>query len=96
MEFAAILKRFREESGLTQVGLANVSGVPVGTIRDYEQGKREPSLSAALKLAIALQRPLDALAGRDRNNPTTATNAEGKSKKRPNKRSEQEDDTPPR
>jgi transcriptional regulator with XRE-family HTH domain len=88
MDFAANLKRIREEAGLTQIGLANVSGVPVGTIRDYEQGKREPSLSAALKLAIALQRPLDALAGRDRNNPATATNTEVKGKKKGSKGSE--------
>jgi transcriptional regulator with XRE-family HTH domain len=34
-------------------------GVPVGTIREYEQGKRDPLLSTAQKLAHALDRGLD-------------------------------------
>lgn len=32
--------------------------MPVGTIREYEQGKRDPSLSTAQKLARALKHTL--------------------------------------
>jgi transcriptional regulator with XRE-family HTH domain len=34
--------------------LAEASGVPIGTIRDYEQSRREPLLATAAKLARAL------------------------------------------
>jgi transcriptional regulator with XRE-family HTH domain len=40
---------------MTQAGLSSASGVPVGTIRDYEQVKRDPLLSTAVKLAAALR-----------------------------------------
>ena len=63
MRFADTLKHFRRERGLSQPGLADASGVPVGTIRDYEQGKRGPLLENAAKLAVALGVSLDALAG---------------------------------
>lgn len=59
MTFAEKLKALRAEAGLSQTGLATASGIPVGTIRDYEQGKREPLLSNAQKLARALGVSLD-------------------------------------
>jgi transcriptional regulator with XRE-family HTH domain len=62
MAFADALKLFRQQRGMTQPGLAAASGVPVGTIRDYEQGKRDPLLSNARKLALALRVSLDDLA----------------------------------
>jgi len=49
------LKDLRVLRGLTQVQLADASGVPVGTLRDYEQGKRNPLLSNAQKLSKALR-----------------------------------------
>ncbi len=58
--FGERLKAFREAVGLSQSGLAEQSGVPVGTIRDYEQGRRDPSLEAAAKLARAVGKPLEA------------------------------------
>jgi transcriptional regulator with XRE-family HTH domain len=61
MSFATILKAEREAGGWTQVSLAEASGVPVGTIRDYEQGKRQPTLAIAAKLARALGVSLDVL-----------------------------------
>jgi transcriptional regulator with XRE-family HTH domain len=45
------------------MSLAETSGVPVGTIRDYEQGRRQPTVDQALKLARALRVSLNTLAG---------------------------------
>jgi transcriptional regulator with XRE-family HTH domain len=57
--FGEKLKELRTAAGKTQAGLASESGVPIGTIRDYEQGKRDPLLSTAQKLAHALGHRLD-------------------------------------
>jgi transcriptional regulator with XRE-family HTH domain len=54
MTFAEKLKALRTAAGWTQAEFAEKCGVPLGTIRDYEQGKRDPSLSAVLKLARGL------------------------------------------
>src|SRR4051812_5537617 len=54
MHFGQKIRELREGAGLTQVGLAEASGVPIGTIRDYEQMKRAPLLPAVQKLAKAL------------------------------------------
>ena len=52
--FAARLKELRAASGQTQLQLAENAGVPVSTVRGYENGQREPSLSNLLRLARAL------------------------------------------
>lgn len=54
MGFGEKLKELRGVAGISQVALADKSGVPVGTIRDYEQAKRTPLLSTAVKLARGL------------------------------------------
>jgi transcriptional regulator with XRE-family HTH domain len=59
MPFGDKLKQLRQQKGMTQAKLASVSGIPVGTIRDYEQGKRDPLLSNAQRLAKALAVSLD-------------------------------------
>ncbi len=59
MTFGEKLKELRSEAGMTQAELAELSDVPLGTIRDYEQGKRDPLLSTAQKLARALNQSLD-------------------------------------
>jgi len=59
------LKKLREEKGLSQAKLAAASGVPVGTLRCWEYGRRTPLLDAALLVAKALGVSLDELAGRD-------------------------------
>lgn len=59
LTFGEKLKELRTVAGLTQAGLADASSVPIGTIRDYEQGKRDPLLSTAQKLAHALGFRLD-------------------------------------
>jgi transcriptional regulator with XRE-family HTH domain len=66
MSFGQKLKELRIQAGMTQSQLAEVSDVPLGTIRDYEQGKRDPLLSKAQKLARALEQSLDAFAPQPR------------------------------
>jgi ribosome-binding protein aMBF1 (putative translation factor) len=61
MQFSEQLKRLREAKGLSQNGLAKESGIPAGTIRDYEQGRIAPSLAKAHQLAITLGVSLDEL-----------------------------------
>jgi transcriptional regulator with XRE-family HTH domain len=39
---------------MTQAQLAQASGVPLGSIRNYEQGQREPYWNVAFRLANAL------------------------------------------
>lgn len=39
------LKNARKRAGLTQAQVAEVSGIPLGTLRRWEQGVNEPSLS---------------------------------------------------
>jgi len=61
---AANLKALRERAGLTQAELAGAAGVPLGTLRCWEQATRGPLLAAAARLADALGCTLDELAGR--------------------------------
>jgi transcriptional regulator with XRE-family HTH domain len=65
MTFADKLKERRQAAGMTQAALSEASGVPLPTIRDYEQGKREPLLSNAQRLARALGASLDVFPGPD-------------------------------
>lgn len=52
--FATRLKELRTQAGLSQNGLADKSGVPVGTIRYFEYGLREPTFDTLTKLAAGL------------------------------------------
>jgi transcriptional regulator with XRE-family HTH domain len=54
LTFAEILKQLRERAGLTQAALALKAGLSLGIVRDYEQGRKEPALRSAFKLADAL------------------------------------------
>src|SRR5699024_8122565 len=47
----------RQKSGLSQPGFANLLGVSVRTLQDWEQGRRQPSRAAASLIQIAKQRP---------------------------------------
>ena len=53
------MKGLREGRGLTQVQLAERSGVPLGSLRNYEQGLRQPLLKQAARLAKALGCSID-------------------------------------
>jgi transcriptional regulator with XRE-family HTH domain len=54
MTFAEKLRELRTEKGLSETRLAELSGVPFGTVHEYGLGRRKPSLTAAVKLAKAL------------------------------------------
>jgi len=54
VNFPEKIKAFREAVGLTQQQLADQAGVPLGTIRNFEQGLRKPLLATAQKLVTAL------------------------------------------
>lgn len=54
MMFAEKMQQLREKAGLTQASLATAAGISLGAVRDYEQGKRAPSLRFAVKMARAL------------------------------------------
>ncbi len=49
--------RVRKASGLSQVEFAEVLGVSVRTLQDWEQGRRKPSGAAATLLKIAEKNP---------------------------------------
>jgi transcriptional regulator with XRE-family HTH domain len=54
MTFAEKLKVLRSDQSLSREELAVKSGLARGTVRDYEQGLRSPTLESAVKLARAL------------------------------------------
>jgi transcriptional regulator with XRE-family HTH domain len=56
-------KTLREAAGLSQSQLAKVAGVPVASLRGWEQGRRTPLFDAAVRVAEALDVSLDDLAG---------------------------------
>jgi transcriptional regulator with XRE-family HTH domain len=51
----------RRAKHLTQVRLAEVSGVTLATIRDVERARYNTTLLTVLRLSEALGKPLDAL-----------------------------------
>jgi transcriptional regulator with XRE-family HTH domain len=52
--FGVILKRLREEAGLSQAALAEAARMNVFGVAKIEQGVREPGWGTVLKLAAAL------------------------------------------
>jgi transcriptional regulator with XRE-family HTH domain len=57
------LQRLRRAAGLSQQQLADRARVPLGSLRNWEQGRRTPLLDAAGRVAVALGISLDDLAG---------------------------------
>lgn len=58
------LQELRDRAGLTQLALAERAGIPVSSLRNWEQGRVLPQLDAAWRLAKALCITLDELAGK--------------------------------
>ena len=58
------MQRIRLAKGLSQTQLARAAQVPVGTLRNWERGRRTPLLDTAARVADALGVSLDELAGR--------------------------------
>jgi transcriptional regulator with XRE-family HTH domain len=52
--FAVRLKELRTKAGLSQPQLAESADIPVSTIRQFEQGRREPTFPTLVKLAAGL------------------------------------------
>jgi transcriptional regulator with XRE-family HTH domain len=56
MTFSEKIRLLRENAKLTQEALAAAAGVPLQTLRNIEQGKREnPRFDTVRKLSVALQ-----------------------------------------
>ncbi|MDA0173385.1 helix-turn-helix domain-containing protein [Solirubrobacter taibaiensis] len=62
-QFGEIIKRLRQEAGLSQAGLAAAVGIHTRQITRYESGDQQPALGVAQRLAQALGVTLDELAG---------------------------------
>jgi len=65
MPFNETLKKLRQDANLTQEQLADKASMPLGTVRNYEQGIRDPSWAIVVKLARALGVPTDAFTDAD-------------------------------
>jgi transcriptional regulator with XRE-family HTH domain len=52
--FAERLRELRHQANLTQEQLALAAGLPRGSVRNYEQGIREPYWYVVFRLAAAL------------------------------------------
>jgi transcriptional regulator with XRE-family HTH domain len=59
------MKRMREAARMSQPQLAEAACVPVSTLRQWEQGRRLPSLEGFFAIGDGLGVSLDELAGRD-------------------------------
>jgi putative transcriptional regulator len=64
-DVAAYARRVRRRIGLSQVAFARRIGVPVDTVRNWEQGKRAPQGPARALLRIIDRAPEAALAALD-------------------------------
>lgn len=62
--FRSNLKSFRELRGHTQAELGARAGIAAASISHFETGQRLPALDSLIKLADALEVPIDALLGR--------------------------------
>lgn len=59
--FAERLKACREAAGLTQAAFAERLKVPLRTMQNYEQGRREPVIEMLVPIARALGVTVDEL-----------------------------------
>jgi len=57
------IQELRKAAGYSQSGLAKAAGIPIGTIKNWEQGLRTPRLDTAAKVCKALGVSLDELTG---------------------------------
>src|SRR5215212_2089207 len=61
--FGDVMRRLRQDAGLSQAGLAAAAGIHLRQIHRYESGEQQPALGVAQRLAAALGVTLDELAG---------------------------------
>ena len=62
-DFGEIIRRLRQDLGLSQAELARTAGVHLRQIRRYEAGEQQPVLPVAVRLADALGVTVNQLAG---------------------------------
>lgn len=74
-QFSERLKALRETMGLTQAVLAARLGIPVGTYKGYEAGRREPSLDVINQIARIVGINIDALIKDNKPVPESPTDA---------------------
>lgn len=67
MPTANKIKAIREELGITQAELAKLSGLSEISIRKYEKGDRNPKFETLVKIAVALNIPVNNLLEHDPN-----------------------------
>lgn len=54
MGISANVKNFRKKAGLSQMDLAEKTGLSIATIQGYEQGRYNPKINALTKLCVVL------------------------------------------
>lgn len=78
------VRALREQFGLSQDKFANLVGISVGTLRNWEQGRRKPEGPARVLLQIASRHP-EALLDIEREQPKrvdrTPSHSAGRTKK---------------
>lgn len=57
------IKQARERTGMTQAQAAEASGIPIGTLRRWEQGVNEPDIASIILLADTYKTSTDELLG---------------------------------
>ena len=57
------LKRARNRAGMTQAEASEASGIPIGTLRRWEQGVNEPDIASIILLADTYETTTDELLG---------------------------------
>lgn len=75
--FAEILRRTRQEKGLSQSHLAEKAGFQPSAISHFEAGRRSPSFDNMKRLADALNVTIDFLLGRQPEPQIAGPTAEG-------------------
>ena len=55
------LGKARREAGLTQAAVSEKTGIPLGTLRRWEQGQNEPDMGSLVQLADLYGASLDAM-----------------------------------
>ena len=78
MKFSERLQNLRKTAGLTQSGLSKAAGVPLGTLRNLEQGHREPTWPTLRRLSLALGVSLGAWDGLEDEDPRPVRKSKAK------------------
>lgn len=63
MASSSYIKAAREKTGMTQAQASEASGIPIGTLRRWEQGVNEPDIASIILLADIYKTSTDELLG---------------------------------